>query len=243
MSENINASCSTESIELFFILTARLRLVLKEFGQIVPDPSSSVKENLSRLEAGQMNWINDNLTTYVTVMESTKAELPEATPWNEKIFLWNFLKHFRCKLPNGCMDLISADSVFEIIDPWGRQIFRSLHFFFITSFDIETFLSRPWHQLFARQESVNQAYAELHQKCMLTTEDIIYPMAYLGKHTVNELNSVGLFEGENEPLACAPIFDIAAPYSTTAVIHIFRPTRVFSTARNQLISPFSNHSI
>jgi hypothetical protein len=215
-----------------------LREILKKRGAILTAPSDKARISFLQTPDCIQGIILNNLKTFLEICSETDLETKSS--WDEKIFLWNFLKHFRWKLPTGTMELINDGDVIEILDGNGIQIFRSLKFFFITSYDIESFLCRHWSELFSRDESVTTQYMAYHQRCMATQTDTYYMMSDVPAHKVLELDSPGKIVGESSPVFCGPIFPATNSDRAEAVIHVFKPTFISSVGRTK---PQPNQSL
>lgn len=169
-------------------------------------------------------WIVSNLEKYLELCYNYQISNTTSV-WSEKMFLWNCIKLCKWELPEGTMEILSPDDVIEILDKNGRQVFRSLNFFSLTSYDLESFLCLPWSELFERSMEDYEIYAQYFIKCLSDTTNNRYSLEHLPKHHVREIRSLGKLKGDNQPLFCGPVFDIKTN-TPVAALHVFRPSNL-----------------
>lgn len=217
----------------FFELCDLLRKLLLSQNIFSPSADDKAKSYFKALESNQKKAILINFEKYLEICKNYQ-DYCGTEKWSEKIFLWNCIKLCKWKLPDEVMERIQPEDVIEILDQEGKQVFRSLNFFSLTSYELETFLSLPWNELFAREAYDHDVYFDFFIKCLTATDDVVYPLDFLPPHSVKETQSQGRLQGENQPMFCAPVFDIKTLQSV-AVIHVFRPSNL---RKQEIRQPF-----
>jgi hypothetical protein len=127
----------------------------------------------------------------------------------------------KLKITSGGLEAISEGDVVEVLDHEGRQAFRSLSFFTITSYDLETILTKPFHQLFKRGQLVDEAMIGYFLKSLHAKEDKIIPIETASMHKVTEIQSPTPMQGINQDLFCGPIYSMGEQ-TPSAVLHVFK---------------------
>lgn len=208
----------------FYELCDSLRQTLFSQHILSTQPSEVSKSFFANAPKENKIWIVNTLENYLDICHNYQIS-NTSNIWSEKMFLWNCIKLCKWELPEGTMDILTPDDVVEILDKNGRQVFRSLNFFSLTSYDLESFLSLPWSELFERSMEDYEVYAEYFTKCLTDNKNNRYSLEHLPKHNVREIRSVGKLKGENQPLFCGPVFDLKTNMPVAA-LHVFRPSNL-----------------
>lgn len=92
----------------------------------------------------------------------THAESKGIDVRNARQLSWSALKFMNLKPHSEFFDKIKDDDIVEFYNTEQVQIFRSLRFFELVSYDVLSVLTRPWHELYSRNDHFHEvAFREM----------------------------------------------------------------------------------
>jgi len=143
---------NNEFISLFMTLSNRIAELGRERGiRIVPfrDPALPFFSQ-KRLE--DQRKILGDLSNYLGICE---AAVQEGGQLHDPVAIsWAAIKELGFRPPSDLFTYVRKDSVIEIHDPVGIQIFRNFRFYSYCSYSLEELHCFPWNHLYSRNDKV-----------------------------------------------------------------------------------------
>ncbi len=169
----------------------------------------------------QQTQIVKSLREYCNLVRELKAE---GVQLNQNLnLLWRALARLGF-VP--CKDLFSQlteEDVVEIYDRSSLQLYRSFSFFGLCSYSLEELYSRPWFELYHREEKFHEMNLGLLHKFvsgqLMKTEPTGIPM-----HEVRELKAPKMRSSMIQPHLVSPLFDNSG--QTVAILSAFKVVSV-----------------
>lgn len=126
---------------------------------------------------------------------------------------WNAFKTLKLKPTTDFFSFLTDESVVEIYNAVGIQVFRNCKFFEICSYTLEDLYCRPWFELYERDPQVISAITKQVELALSgKTKTLFFPE--LGIHGLNEKNSPFKYRLELEIDCIAPIIDEMGRFSS-----------------------------
>lgn len=169
--------------------------------------------SMQSLDAKQR--IIDDLSIYLKICEQT---LSMGQDLSDPVTLtWNAIKQFGFRPTSDLFSYVTKDSVVEIHDPMGIQIFRNFEFYHYCSYSLEELYCYPWEKLYKRDEKIVSEIlkiaASIYSGAIKSTVATNLPA-----HIIQEVYSPLKYQISAEVNFISPLFDeISRPTATVAI--------------------------
>lgn len=206
-------------IEDFRSLTRRFCQILESVGIEQAAHGTEGPQYFAKLPPEQQIATIANFHRYLQVVESELSL--GVTPHQESQLLWSMLSRLKLRPNSDLFRQVKDDDIVEIYETAGFvQVYRSLRFFKVCSYDLDDILCRPWYELYERDSSVT---SKIFQTVSLASKpgnqsSIAYD---LGPQELREVDSKNNFHWLQEMRLVSPLFDKTK--HITAVVNIVKP--------------------
>ena len=179
------------------------RLARQEGLSVRPFPGTA-PEWFPRLPEPLQAAVLEHWRRYVEVCEETQREGHLLR--QDGHFLWRMFGKLGVRPRADLMSVIEQGDIVEIYNSDFVQIYRNLPFFEVCSYSLDELLSRPFFELFRRDEPVTAAIVGVAQKMLAGEMDGIYAWP-IGVHTIEETESPLRLRSVIEQKFVSPLYD------------------------------------
>lgn len=168
------------------------------------------------LSASQRSRVLDALGICVRVCESARSQGHAMS--DSPALTWQAIHQLGLRPTSDIFGVIGDESVIEIHSPEGTQLFRNFNFFRYCSYSVEELYSRPWHELYERDEGLARIIADA-ARSVYSGEIRSARRFDLPPHGVREISSPSLNEVRLTMEWIAPLYreGTAQPGATICV--------------------------
>jgi PAS domain-containing protein len=150
MQEKISYLVPPNSVSKFRELALKLSEIGNANGVVIRPFKLSALPLFSKLSPAHQQSAVDQLSLYVAICEDVMASAGSLA--SSRTFVWRAFSALGFVPDSNLFNLIGDDDVVEIYNMENIQIFRNLRFFEFCSYTLEELFSKPWMELFVRED-------------------------------------------------------------------------------------------
>ncbi len=146
-----------------------------------------------------------NATLYLEICQETLTGPEPAPLTNDNKLIWYALKKLSLVPTGDLFDLLDDSYVVEIYNPQGIQVFRNYRFFEISSYNFAELFIYPWHELYQRDQSIDEQIACYGQKLFSGAYKSTVNVRDIPQHYIDEKFSPEKFSMQMQQKFFAPL--------------------------------------
>lgn len=176
------------------------------------------------LEPTVQNKVLSRFRQYVDVCQELAAT--GVSLHDDRQLLWCMIKKLGLRPSSELFSTLAHGDVVEIYDCAEMvQLYRNLRFYDVCSYSLDDVLSRPWFELYRRDEAVMQKVQDAAGRAIASRSTSIVHYA-AGVHEMEEIDSVSMNRNLVENRFLAPLVDAGG--QAQAVVNVIRPISLMS---------------